>query len=288
MGSVGNYTQAAMPFVASIANTNWATRTTATDQLAMGRLITDSTAQNNAVSWPLYLDSVTWKCALIYGKDTDQGVFSIQLDDVEQGTVDAYAAAPASNNYSEVTGLAVSTAGVKTFELQMATKNASSSAYGARLNSWAWVRTGGTASSPAGTDTPGYTWEWFPWMGEKSGTSVRVQDSARLGGGQSRGDSTLNNERTVDWWRDIGTYKVAVVYTKDTDGGVLDVQWDSASQGTIDTYNASETKNNYSELTGLASASAAVTELKVIAPSKNASSTAYNLNLNSVKHDRTG
>src|SRR3990167_3813455 len=185
MGSVGNYTQAAMPFVASIANTNWATRTTATDQLAMGRLITDSTAQNNAVSWPLYLDSVTWKCALIYGKDTDQGVFSIQLDDVEQGTVDAYAAAPASNNYSEVTGLAVSAAGVKTFELQMATKNASSSAYGGRLNSWAWVATSGTFPTPAGTDTPGYTHELVPFMGTKSNTNwaTRVQASTLLGGG---------------------------------------------------------------------------------------------------------
>lgn len=129
-----------VPWVASFANTNWATRTQASTVLGGGSLNTDSTAQNNSVTWNIWLDDGTYKVSLIYFKDADQGIHNLTGVSGTQ-TVDAYAAAPAVNNYSEVTGVVV-TAGLKVLLDTMATKNASSSAYGGKIQAVAWVRTG--------------------------------------------------------------------------------------------------------------------------------------------------
>ena len=51
----------------------------------------------------------------------------------------------------------------------MATKNGSSSDYQFILSSLALIATSGTYSTPGGSDTPGYTWQYIPWMGMKSG-----------------------------------------------------------------------------------------------------------------------
>ncbi len=130
-----------LPWSASFSNTNWATRTQSNTVLSGCVLATSSTAQNNEVVWNIWLDSGTYKVALLYLKDTDQGIHNLQFTASTQGTVDAYAAAPSSNNYTEVTGIAV-VAGLKVFRDLMATKNASSSAYGGKIQSVAWIRTG--------------------------------------------------------------------------------------------------------------------------------------------------
>jgi hypothetical protein len=124
------------------ANTNWGALTQASGELGGGTLTTDSSAQNNEISWDIWLGAGTYKFALIYSKFSNRGIFSVQLDAVEKGNIDSYGASATSNNYSEITGIAVASAGIKTFKLKMATKNASSSAYWGEFNSAAWIRTG--------------------------------------------------------------------------------------------------------------------------------------------------
>lgn len=134
------YFIARTPFAGTKTNTNWATRTQSSSALAGGRLDTDSTAQNNLHTQDDWFDTGTYKVALIHQKDTDQGIYNITGVSGTQ-TVDGYAGSASFNNYTEVTGVSV-TAGLKTAQVSMATKNASSSAYGGELNTVAWVRTG--------------------------------------------------------------------------------------------------------------------------------------------------
>ena len=85
-------------------------------------------------------DAGTFKLAVIHSVGTDQGIHNFTGVSGTQ-TVDGYAGVGAANTYTEVTGIAV-TAGLKTIQDSMATKNASSSAYGGKVNTWAYVRTG--------------------------------------------------------------------------------------------------------------------------------------------------
>lgn len=128
------------PWTASKANTNWATRTQ-NSALLSGGWLQSSGAQNDEVSWDIWLDAGTYKFAMVHSDDSNRGIYSVQLDGVEKGTIDAYAAGNTHNVYDEITGIAV-TAGLKVFKLKMATKNASSSAYFGVPISCAWIRTG--------------------------------------------------------------------------------------------------------------------------------------------------
>ena len=128
------------PWAATKTNTNWATRTQASGELAGGRLDTDSTAQNNLLTEDLYLSTGTFKWAIIHRTGPDRGIYNATGVNWTQ-TVDGYAVGATDNVYAEVTGITV-TAGLKTVQVQIATKNASSSAYGGSLQTQAWVRTG--------------------------------------------------------------------------------------------------------------------------------------------------
>ena len=116
-----------------------ATRTQSLSELGGGYLQTDSTAQNNLFTNDHWFDDGTYKWAQINDQNTDQGIYNITGISGTQ-TVDGYGVL-SSNNYTEVTGITV-TAGVKTVTVTMATKNALSSAYGGRLQSYAGIRTG--------------------------------------------------------------------------------------------------------------------------------------------------
>lgn len=128
-----------VPWAGSKANTTFDTRAQASSNLGGGRL-ESSGAQNSEVSWDIWLDAGTYKFALLHTQADNAGIYSVQLDTVEKGTIDGYNAV-ATVVYSEVTGIAV-TAGLKTFKLKMATKHASSTSYQARVHSCAWIRTG--------------------------------------------------------------------------------------------------------------------------------------------------
>lgn len=134
------YFWARTPWAGTKSNTLWATRTQSSANLAGGRLDTDSTAQNNLFTQDDWFDTRTYKIALIHRSGTDRGIYNVTGISGTQ-TVDGYAAAAADNNYAEVTAIAA-TAGLKTVQVSMATKNASSSAFGGSLQSYAIVSTG--------------------------------------------------------------------------------------------------------------------------------------------------
>lgn len=128
------------PWSGTKTNTGWATRTQASTHLGGGLLDTDNTNQNNLFTADHWLDDGTYKFALVLTKDSNHGIHNITGINGTQ-TIDAYDAATQTNQYAEVTGITV-TAGLKTVQDSMATKNASSSAYAGRINTYAIVRTG--------------------------------------------------------------------------------------------------------------------------------------------------
>lgn len=138
---------------------------------------------------------------------------------------------------------------------------------------------------------PGYSVFIEPWAGLKTssgGAPTRTQSSAALGGGYyGTGVTTVNNYIETDIWLDVGTYKVALIYHKDTDAGIYDIQLDGVSKGTVDGYAAAATNNNYSEVTGIA-VTKGLKVLKLNMGSKNASSSAYGMYLQSVAWIWTG
>lgn len=289
MGSVGQYTQGWLPWMGTKTNTNFAVRTVDAAALGMGWL-DGSGAQNNEWTTDIWLDAGTWKFAMIYTTQNQGGIATIQLDGASQGTIDTYSSGTTRNVYSELTGLSVTTASLKTFKVLMATKNGSSSNYFGLIQSVAWIRTSGTASTPAGSDTPGYTFHHLPWMGNKSNTAwaTRTQASTELGGGRLDTDSTAqNNLITDDVWIDTGTYKVAFVHGKQSDQGIYNITGVNGTQ-TIDGYAAGASSNNYTEVTGITVAAAGTKTIQVQMATKNGSSSAYGGRLNSMAWVRTG
>lgn len=289
-GSVGQPTQSWFPFVASKVNTTWDNRVNTSTDLAMGHLQSTGGSSSDAVSWDTYLDSVTWKVAIVLIKDVNRGIITIKFNGSSVGTIDGYAAATTPNTYAEVTGIVVATPAVTTVQLATATKNASSSAYYGDIQSVALIATSGVYSTPNGTDTPGYTWEYLPFMGTKSNTAwaTRTQSSAELAGGRLDTDSTVqNNLLTTDMWGDTGTYKEAFVHRTGPDRGIYNVTGFSGTQ-TVDGYAAGATDNVYSEVTGITQSTAGVKTIQIQMATKNASSSAYGGSLQSVKFIRTG
>ena len=130
-----------VPWAGSKANTRWATRAQSSGRLGGGSLDTDDRLVNASVTFDVWLDAGTYKIAAVHAIETDAGIISITGITGATQTIDTYNATPANNTYTEVGSLAV-TAGVKTIVLTMATKNASSTNYGCRLNSLALIRTG--------------------------------------------------------------------------------------------------------------------------------------------------
>ena len=132
-----------------IVDTPWAgvksevgtwTRSQASTRLAGGTLNSGG-VQNDEHVKDYYFSAGTFKVALIHYAFTDTGIHSFQHDGGTVATIDGYNATPTENTYAEVTGIAV-IAGLKVHKILMATKHASSGGYAARVDTYAWVRTG--------------------------------------------------------------------------------------------------------------------------------------------------
>lgn len=88
-----------------------------------------------------WLSTGTYKAALITDKDINRGIAHIRSNGADLGTVDMYSAASLTNQYAEVTGIAV-VAGLKVVGTKIASKNASSSSYYFFVQTLSLVRTG--------------------------------------------------------------------------------------------------------------------------------------------------
>lgn len=285
-GSTGQYTQCWFPWVGEKSNVGGRTPQNSSAMLGMGQLTGSTHAQNDEFVWDLYLDSVTWKIAQVYGKASDAAIHTHLWDGSSVGTIDAYAATSSSNNYSEITGISITTAKAASYAVRAASKNASSTGYIQRLQSLAWLRTGGTASTPAGADTPGYTHELVGWMGMKTDFTgaTRNQNSGQLGGGHYVSDGVQNRTCDYDLWMEGRTYKLSFVGVKNTDAAIHKFRIDGASVGTVDMYSGSTVLNNYAEVTtSYVVSTAGVKTHSPIMDAKNASSSAYTAYITSLK-----
>jgi len=105
-----------------------------------GCLYKSSSAQYDF--WRTYINLVagTYTFRLEYGTSTDRGIATVLLNGTSVGTIDTYSA---SNTHSlgTITGIVIGTSGTYKVELQVNTKNASSSNYYFIWNSGSFIRT---------------------------------------------------------------------------------------------------------------------------------------------------
>lgn len=122
------------------ANTNWST--IGIDAAAYGNGQINSTgAQNAERSWDIVLAAGTWTVEILHVTSNNRGIYSVQLDDVEKGTIDGYTAATTYNVRASVASIAVATSAKVTFKLKMATKNAASASFFGSVQTIQWRRT---------------------------------------------------------------------------------------------------------------------------------------------------
>lgn len=119
-------------FMTPASHVNWNTLTVSTTALYNGYKQSASTI-NSEISFDVALDAGTWTVELLHVKASDSGIYHVQIDGVDQGTVDGYNAATSVNQLGSVTGVIIDAQKRVTLTLKIASKNASSSNYVARL-----------------------------------------------------------------------------------------------------------------------------------------------------------
>lgn len=121
-------------FMTASSHTNWDSISTSSfDDIYSGRKFSSGT-QNDEINFDISLAAGTWTFELIYLKGTSRGICSVQIDGVEQGTIDMYNSSTTYNNRAQITGISIATSGKVTLKLKMTSKNASSSSYGGTIN----------------------------------------------------------------------------------------------------------------------------------------------------------
>lgn len=119
---------------------NWANKTIDTQYYHSGRNYSSGTL-NDSIAWDVVLGAGTWTVELIHHKDSARGIYSIQFDGVEKGTIDGYDAGSSINHFSSVTGIVVATSAKIELKLKMASKNGSSSNYYGDISGLRLIRT---------------------------------------------------------------------------------------------------------------------------------------------------
>lgn len=85
-----------------------------------------------------------------------------------------------------------------------------------------------------------------------------------------------------------GHYTINLAVRQSTNTGIVTVEIDGTSVGTLDTYNAAGGTNALQSLTGVSIAADGLHEIRLLMASKNASSAGYTLNIFAVSATRTG
>lgn len=127
-------------FPTAKSNTNWDTITIDTTQIHNGRKVSGG-AQNDEIAWDVLLPAGTWTIEILHEKNSDVGIYSVQFDSVEQGTIDGYNATSQDNQRGTVTGAFITSERAVELKLKMTAKNGSASAYAGRLQGLKLIRT---------------------------------------------------------------------------------------------------------------------------------------------------
>jgi len=128
-------------FMTPISHVNFNSNSAGNTNNLYSALRISSGAQNDEINFEVLLGAGTWTFELIHEKNTNVGIYSVQLDGVEKGTIDGYAASQTRDVRSQITSITVATTDVYTLKLKMATKNGSSSSYLGAINHIQFKRT---------------------------------------------------------------------------------------------------------------------------------------------------
>jgi hypothetical protein len=123
----------------SSAQGTWAPSLLSTTQFN-NTVYNSSQAQNDSISWPVFLQPGTYSFLVMYVKGTNYGIQTWTLGGTTIATIDGYNATPAYENLS-TTSITVSTSGLQNLVLNLATKNGSSSAYASQTSRIVLIRT---------------------------------------------------------------------------------------------------------------------------------------------------
>jgi len=72
-------------------------------------MLMSSSAQNDEIAWDIIIPAGTWTIELLHHATNDRGLYSIQINGVEKGTISGYAASFTPNIKSTVTGIVIQT-----------------------------------------------------------------------------------------------------------------------------------------------------------------------------------
>lgn len=114
-------------FMTPKSQTNWSATSVLTNFVNNGAKQT-SGAQNAEIAWDVVLGAGTWTVELVHGENINHGIYSVQIDGIEQGTIDAYDSLKA-NTVSSVANISITESGIHELKLKMATKNPSATLY---------------------------------------------------------------------------------------------------------------------------------------------------------------
>lgn len=120
-------------FMTAKSNVNFNTNTVNVSCLNNGWR-NSSNAQNDSIAWDVILAAGTWTFELLHFTGPNRGIYSVQFDSVEKGTIDGYSAGDAYNVRSSVTDIVVSITAKIELKLKMATKNGASDGYFGYIN----------------------------------------------------------------------------------------------------------------------------------------------------------
>lgn len=123
----------------SITAGTWVTGQTAT-QILQSSIYTSTETQNDEIVYKVYLTGGTYRFFFLGSNGPSSGIINLYLDATLTGTIDLYAAGQTENNLEQITGIVVATAGLYSLKIKMATKNATSSAYGCIIGYMAMIR----------------------------------------------------------------------------------------------------------------------------------------------------
>lgn len=128
------------PFMSAKANVNWSDIISGALGICYG-ISRSSGAQNDSIAWDVVLAVGTWTIQLLHYASADRGIYSVQFDSVEKGTIDGYRATAEADARNSVTGIVVSASAKIELKLKMATKNASSDGYYGSIKNVRLIRT---------------------------------------------------------------------------------------------------------------------------------------------------
>lgn len=119
----------------------------------------------------------------------------------------------------------------------------------------------------------------FAWI-ESVGTWAPSQDSALYLAVSTTNSATKAQNDEISWDVTLaaGTWTLDFYYTQSAAGGIATITLGAISVGTVDTYNASTVKNVHTAITAIAVGTTQKYRLKFKMATKNASSTAFQLN----------